>query len=642
MGSPLPLPDAEDPRQVQSGVADAPPSPGHLGGGHYTLLREVGRGAAATVYEARDERMARKVAIKVLAPARGLTPEEPERAVARFQREARAIARLSHPNIVAVFDIGEQDGAHFLVMEFLRGRTLRARLDEGPPTPEETVEIVAQIASALDAIHAEGMVHRDIKPSNIMLVPDSFGAEHVKLLDFGIARQFEDATVTHDGTLIGSPAYMAPEQARGESASSCSDIWSLGVLIYEMLTGTPPFSGSHITSVLYRIIHETVPPLPPIAAWAQPVLDRALAKAPVGRYPSAGALASALRDAHGRPAPTAAHAHEAEARTVLPSTPLLPSPAPEDTRRPGGGASWMLGAASLAGVAVVAALVGSLASRGRQTPPQPTPTPVSGGAERVAAVPVVASPSATPRPTSPPTPLPSPRASAVAVIEVIEPTPEPVASAAPTPQPTPPAENIAISPIASATPVPRPSPVRPPVTTLPTPATAPATAGEEATVDIPPPDDVPSPEPTSTARPTPSPKPRASARPKATPPPERNREESGGKPSSGSGVLIGTWRGTIGRNKVTVVIDSNNAAGDFSGVATVHTPRGLARFAITGSMVGDTDKPSVSFWSAGTRSDSLVQDWDLGEQSGRLLESNLMGGKSVNSAHQLVFWTLSR
>src|SRR5918997_629768 len=181
--------------------------------GPYLLTREAGRGAMSTVYEATDTRIGRTVAVKLIAIPPYLSPEQREQMLARIRREVRTIGRLSHPNIVTIYDVGEQDGLHYIVMEFLRGQTLRERLDSGAPLSlEEAVGILNQVAEGLDAVHAEGVVHRDIKPSNVMILPGG----RVKLMDFGVARQADDTTVTHTGMAVGSPAYMAPEQVRGE------------------------------------------------------------------------------------------------------------------------------------------------------------------------------------------------------------------------------------------------------------------------------------------------------------------------------------------------------------------------------------------------------------------------------------------
>ena len=261
--------------------------------GPYELLREAGRGGMSVVYEALDRRDQRTVAVKVLTMPQGLTRDQEEAMLGRFGREARAVAGLSHPNIVGIEDLGEETGRHYLVMEYLRGESLRDRLLHGPLTPAQALPILRQVADALDAVHAQGVVHRDIKPSNVMLLPDGTA----KLLDFGVSRQSDDTTITGTGALVGSPAYLSPEQVRGAEGTPASDLWAMGALLYEMLAGHPPFTGKNIPSVLYQVTHETPPPVVGIPTPVQRVLRRALDKTPARRYPSALALADALQAA---------------------------------------------------------------------------------------------------------------------------------------------------------------------------------------------------------------------------------------------------------------------------------------------------------------------------------------------------------
>lgn len=284
--------------------------------GRYRVLREIGQGSSATVYEALDTRMERRVALKVLQFDPALPLDRRAAQIERFEREARAIARLSHPNIVQVFDVSEEGGRHFLVMELLDGINLRERLALGGPlAPAEAVSIVTQIASALDATHAQGIVHRDIKPSNVILLPDG----RVKMLDFGIARRGEDATVTQVGMVVGSPAYMAPEQGRGEPTTPASDIWSLSALVYEMLAGRPPFAGPHVAAILYKASYDQPEPLTGDAAAAQPVIARGLAKTPSDRYRTAGELAADLRSAFRTDAGAAVSAAASPVAVAVPS-----------------------------------------------------------------------------------------------------------------------------------------------------------------------------------------------------------------------------------------------------------------------------------------------------------------------------------
>ena len=260
--------------------------------GPYALVREAGRGGMAQVYEAVDTRMGRTVAVKVLASAPHLLPAQRDALIARLKREAQALGSLSHPNVVAIFDVGEQDGLHYLVMEYLDGLTLRQRLDNsGALSPAEAESVLSQVALGLDAVHARGVLHRDIKPSNVMILPNG----HVKLMDFGVARHADDTTMTQAGMMVGSPAYLAPELIMGDKGTSASDIWALGVLLYEMLAGRPPFAGDTIPAVLYQIAHGEAAPLSGVSPAVTTVLRRALEKDPAKRFPTAHALADAFR-----------------------------------------------------------------------------------------------------------------------------------------------------------------------------------------------------------------------------------------------------------------------------------------------------------------------------------------------------------
>ena len=258
--------------------------------GPYALVREIGRGGMSVVHQAVDQRTGKTVALKAHYIPPSLSSVERHEVLARFAREARAMGRLFHPGIVRIHEVGEQDGTHFLAMEFLDGETLRERLAHGPLTPAQAGPILAQIADAVDAVHAAGIIHRDVKPGNVMLRLNGAAT----LLDFGVARQSEDTTVTATHKIVGSPTYMAPEQVRGELGGPESDIWALGVLLYEMLAGHPPFQAASIPSVLFKVIHETPPPVPHVGTAVQQVLRRALEKDPQRRYPSARALANAV------------------------------------------------------------------------------------------------------------------------------------------------------------------------------------------------------------------------------------------------------------------------------------------------------------------------------------------------------------
>jgi len=290
---------------------------------HYRVLGEAGRGGMSLVLEAMDTRIERRVAIKHLVLPPNRSRYELDAMASRMEREARAIARLSHPNIVAIFDVGKSGGVPYLVMEFLEGRTLRARMQQGRVSRGEAARILDQAAAAIDAVHAAGIVHRDIKPSNLMLLPDGT----VKLLDFGVARQTDDTLVTQAGTMIGSPTYMAPEQIEDAPLGPSCDVWALGVLLYEMLAGHPPFSGDRIAAVLRQITTAVPPPLSQQPPAVQAVVRRALAKNPAQRYASAGALARAYRDALFAPEPSVTLAASASLRNSSGRFRSWPNPA---------------------------------------------------------------------------------------------------------------------------------------------------------------------------------------------------------------------------------------------------------------------------------------------------------------------------
>ena len=266
--------------------------------GHYRILSLLGRGGMADVYRAEDERLGREVALKAVPPEFARDPERIE----RFEREVRAAARLSHPNIVTVFEFGHGEGQHFYTMDLMAGGDLKARIRTHPEgmASEEARRVASAVAQALDYAHRRGFVHRDVKPENILFDEDG----RPQLTDFGIARAMESGTrMTATGMSIGSPHYMSPEQAQGLEVDGRSDLYSLGVVLYEMLTGRLPFEVGNTLAVAYAHVNNPVPELPPaLAAW-QPLLDRLLAKSPEERYASAGELAEVLASAGLPPAP---------------------------------------------------------------------------------------------------------------------------------------------------------------------------------------------------------------------------------------------------------------------------------------------------------------------------------------------------
>ena len=257
--------------------------------GHYRILDLLGRGGMADVYRAEDERLGREVALKLVPPEFARDPDRVE----RFEREVRAAAKLTHPNIVTVHEFGRERDQPFYTMALMRGGDLKARIrahPEGMP-PEEARGIALAVARALEYAHGRGFVHRDVKPENILFGED--GAP--QLTDFGIARAMSSGTrMTATGMSIGSPHYMSPEQARGQPVDGRSDLYSLGVVLYEMLTGRVPFDAADTLAVALRHLNDPVPPLPGHLAEWQPLLDRLLAKSPADRYVSAGELVDVL------------------------------------------------------------------------------------------------------------------------------------------------------------------------------------------------------------------------------------------------------------------------------------------------------------------------------------------------------------
>jgi serine/threonine protein kinase len=259
-------------------------------GGRYTLLAVLGTGGMATVWRARDEMLGREVAVKVLSPQFAADPEF----LARFEREARHAAAVSHPRLVTVFDCGVEGDTPFIVMELIAGRTLRQVLDEtGVLPPGQAVTVAAAVCEGLEAAHAAGLVHRDITPANIVL-----NGGDIKVLDFGIARADGTRAATATGTVLGTAAYLSPEQASGQTSGPQSDLYSLGCVLFEMLTGRPPFTAESTVGLAYRQVHDD--PGPP-SAWRPDVparLDHVtallLAKDPGARPPGAGAARAAL------------------------------------------------------------------------------------------------------------------------------------------------------------------------------------------------------------------------------------------------------------------------------------------------------------------------------------------------------------
>ncbi len=262
--------------------------------GRYEMISELGQGAMGVVYKARDPLIDRVVAIKTINL--GLALEEKEEYEGRFYQEARAAGRLNHPNIVTIYDVGKSGNIAYIAMEFLQGNELRDLLREERNLPvEQIVDIVAQVAEGLAYAHQHGIVHRDIKPSNIMLIRDG----RIKITDFGIARMASSAVHTQTGMVLGSPKYMSPEQVLGKEIDRRSDIFSLGVMLYEMLTGGSPFVGENVNAIMYQTLNLVPPPPSTLNASVPDMLNfivaKALAKGVEDRYQNALDLARDLR-----------------------------------------------------------------------------------------------------------------------------------------------------------------------------------------------------------------------------------------------------------------------------------------------------------------------------------------------------------
>ena len=259
--------------------------------GRYEVLDEIGQGAMGTVYRARDPLIERTVAIKTIAIAQ--LQQEGADAESRFLREAQSAGRLSHPNIVTIYDVGEADGLAYIAMEYLSGATLRDLMNKGPMPLDLALETAIQMAEALAFAHEHGVIHRDIKPANVVVTGQN---GRIKLTDFGIAH-LANSEHTHAGQMLGSPRYMSPEQAMGREVDGRSDIFSLGAMLYEMLTGHYAFDGDSLPTIVYRVINET--PLaastlrPELPAGLISLLSHMLSKNPHAR-PDAHALVKAL------------------------------------------------------------------------------------------------------------------------------------------------------------------------------------------------------------------------------------------------------------------------------------------------------------------------------------------------------------
>jgi eukaryotic-like serine/threonine-protein kinase len=329
--------------------------------GRYQIAGELGQGGMGEVYRARDTQLDREVAIKIL-PARFASDAA---AAARFDQEARAVAALSHPNILAIYDVGRDAGVAFVVTELLEGETLRDRLQAGRLPLRKAIDLAGQIASGLAAAHAKGIVHRDVKPENIFITDDG----HAKILDFGLAKVYavdesehtRTVAPTDPGTVMGTTGYLSPEQAQATSVDTRSDIFSFGVVCYEAVTGRRAFKGDSTIDTLHRIVHDQPPPIdevqPDVPSELRWLLQKCLAKDPDERYQSTRDLVVDLKNV-------------ARALDSSPRLPVGPVASPPLRR----GRGWIAAAAAVAvAVAALAVVLGTRVARERSTARTSTP-----------------------------------------------------------------------------------------------------------------------------------------------------------------------------------------------------------------------------------------------------------------------------
>ncbi|MGH7578719.1 MAG: serine/threonine-protein kinase, partial [Gemmatimonadales bacterium] len=343
---------ALDPRPADTGAVDRL---GRALGRQYRVVRLVGRGGFAEVYEVVDSDLQRRLAVKVLRSDLPWTAAT----ISRFKQEARAIARLSHPNTVPIHFVGEGEGLVYYAMPYLDGRTVADLLrTEGPLTPERALRIVEPILEALHHAHGHGLVHRDVKPDNIFI---ESGTGRPLLVDFGIVKYLDGpAHLTESGFIVGTPLYMSPEQALGSrNVDARSDLYGMGAVLFQLLTGSPPFEGTDSQEIVGRHISDPVPSAglsrDGIPRWLSGIVLRCMAKHPDDRFPTAQAMLDAIRDAR-----SAARAGGVDPVTLLPradETPTAAMPAARGGPKPSG---WLVGmaAAAFAGVMLVVSVPG--------------------------------------------------------------------------------------------------------------------------------------------------------------------------------------------------------------------------------------------------------------------------------------------
>ena len=459
--------------------------------GRYEIVAGLGRGAMGSVFKALDPAVGRTVALKTIHSA-ALNGEQAGEYRARFYREAKASGVLAHPGIVPVFDVGEHEGAPFLVMEFVDGRTLESAIKKGERfTLDRVCEIGQQIADALGYAHRQGVIHRDIKPANILMTSrEVYGSERPRITDFGIAKLVA-SEITTTGQMLGTPSFMPPEQFTGAPIDGRADLFSLGVILYSLATGEQPFPGETMTAVSYKVVYtEPVPPSklnPGIPASLEAVILKCLAKSPADRFQTGEELAQALAAVRANPSTTVLHSTLAVAApaadpnatlAAAPSSISHPSvfapppaqksmPAPANQSAKGSKAGVMAGAAVLA---VAAAGAGAWFLLGHRAQPAPAPQqaaaapaqPAPAPAPVPAPVPVVqgtvssSSENAAPAKAEPGKPASKPAAAKPSAAKPSAAKPKPTAATtvpAPAPQPAP-----AAMPAPAPAPKPAPQP----------------------------------------------------------------------------------------------------------------------------------------------------------------------------------------
>ncbi|MCU1485800.1 MAG: Stk1 [Actinomycetia bacterium] len=339
--------------------------------GRYRLESHLGSGATSAVWRARDLDLGRVVALKALLGA-GVDPQ----LAGRFEREGQILGRLSHPNVVPVFATGNDSGRPYLVMAFVDGKSFDRVLAEGPMAVDDALDLAADVAAGLAAAHRAGVVHRDVKPANIVCGNDGVP----RLVDFGIARADDLTAMTRADSVLGTASYLSPEQARGEVPGPASDVYAVGCVLYEALTGNPPFRGDSPLSVAYKHVHDEPPPVrslrPEVPAAVEAVVLRALAKSPADRYPDGAALEADLRRARrGEGAPTtdvtqAVAVVPADATMIMPAMAAAEpmeviDPSPLVEAEPRSPHPWGIAAGAVAAaIVVIALLIGSLGGGG--------------------------------------------------------------------------------------------------------------------------------------------------------------------------------------------------------------------------------------------------------------------------------------